>query len=73
MPTTQVRMDSEVYERLTLHAESVGALQSRLVSIAVAKWLKEQGVEIDYPRLRSNPLLANRRATDRTPTPPTAA
>ena len=80
MPSIPVRLDSQVANHLSVYAERIGAVQSRLASMAVAKWLREQGVEVDYPRLRSNPVLgdqsdkrfAHTRATA-TPQPTTAA
>lgn len=69
-------LDGEVYEALANHCIQSGGKVSGFAALAITQWLKERGVEVEYPRprqTRSAATAPRRRATDRTPTPPTAA
>ncbi|MBD1918902.1 MULTISPECIES: hypothetical protein [Cyanophyceae] len=66
-----IGIDPIVYEALKEHSDTTGIQIKRLASTAIAKWLREEhGIDIQYPRPRSTAL---RRATDKVPTPTTAA
>lgn len=49
---TQLRVDSEVYAALVDYAAESGMPAKALASMAIAQFLKERGVDIEYPRRR---------------------
>lgn len=49
---TQLRVDSEVHAALVDYAAESGMPAKALASMAIAQFLKERGVDIEYPRRR---------------------
>lgn len=54
MATKMVRIDPEVLAALNKRRRSTGVDVSYMVSSACAQWLREQGVNIEYPRLEES-------------------
>ena len=49
---THLRIDAQVNAALVDYAREVGTPAKSLASMAIAEFLKERGVDIEYPRRR---------------------
>lgn len=54
MATQHVRLDESVHKALADHAEQTGGKVSGYASVAVAQWLKKQGVTVNFPNQRKS-------------------
>ena len=49
MASPHVRVDADVKKALSDHTSETGKRMNICASLAIAKWLREQGVDIQYP------------------------
>jgi hypothetical protein len=51
--TTHLRIDAEINAALVAYAAETGTSAKVIGSMAIAEFLKERGVDIEYPRRRA--------------------